>query len=258
MRDGIRDAMSWFVKSPPGTLPVFTPDGRQRLADCADYARAKPFPHLMLDGIFNPRLLRAIVNEFPDQNTNIVEEHNDGVYVRHKHNTTWETRFGHQTKSLFAVLSSPPVLLALERVCGISGLIADPYMFGGGLHFTGSGGKLAVHADFNRHPKLNLDRRLNLLIYLNEGWTEANQGWLELWDRDMGTCVTRISPVFNRLVIFGTTSSSFHGQPEPILGSPDLVRRSIALYYYTNGRPAEEITEVDHSTLWQQRPRDGY
>jgi Rps23 Pro-64 3,4-dihydroxylase Tpa1-like proline 4-hydroxylase len=136
--------------------------------------------------------------------------------------------------------------------------VPDPYMFGGGLHFTDSGGKLAVHADFNRHPKLNLDRRLNVLIYLNEGWTDDNQGWLELWDREMRNRVTRVSPVFNRTVMFSTTSFSFHGQPEPIIGPPDLVRRSIALYYYTNGRPAAEITDPDHSTLWQSRPADGY
>jgi Rps23 Pro-64 3,4-dihydroxylase Tpa1-like proline 4-hydroxylase len=115
-----------------------------------------------------------------------------------------------------------------------------------------------MHADFNRHPKLNLDRRLNLLVYLNEGWAEQNQGWLELWDRTMRNRVTRVLPVFNRTVVFSTTSFSFHGQPEPILGPPDLVRRSIALYYYTNGRPAEEISEPDHSTLWQARPDDGF
>jgi 2OG-Fe(II) oxygenase superfamily len=238
--------------------PVFTPDGLERLACHEGYSQAQPFPHLMLDGLFDPGLLRAVVNEFPDANKDVVEAHNDGTYVRLKHNTTWETSFGPHTRRLFAELASPSALLALERVSGISGLLPDPYMFGGGLHFTRAGGKLAMHADFNRHPKLNLDRRLNLLLYLNEGWTEANQGWLELWDREMRKCEARVLPLFNRTVLFSTTSFSFHGQPEPILGSSDLVRRSVALYYYTNGRPAEEITESDHSTLWRARPDEGY
>lgn len=130
---------------------------------------------------------------------------------------------------------------------------------GAGLHFTGAGGKLAIHADFNKHFKFKLDRRLNLLVYLNRGWTDENQGWLELWDRDMKSCVQRILPSFNRTVIFSTTDNSFHGQPEPIQGPPDLFRKSIALYYYSNGRPAEEVTSRDPSnTLRQQRPGSGY
>jgi Rps23 Pro-64 3,4-dihydroxylase Tpa1-like proline 4-hydroxylase len=65
------------------------------------------------------------------------------------------------------------------------GLIPDPYLFGGLLHATASSGKLAVHADFNKHFRFKLERRLNMLVFLNEGWTEENGGWLELWDQQM-------------------------------------------------------------------------
>jgi hypothetical protein len=258
MRFAMREGLGRLLGLPAPRLPVFAPGGLRRLSHYEGYASAEPFPYLMLDGLFNPELLRAVIDEFPDSEKNPVEAHNDGVYVRLKHNTTWETTFGPRTRQFFGEMASPAVLLALERASGVSGLIPDPYMFGGGLHFTGAGGKLAIHADFNRHPKLSLDRRLNLLIYLNEGWSEENQGWLELWDRDMCNSVVRISPIFNRTVVFNTTSFSFHGQPELILGPPELVRRSIALYYYTNGRPSNEITERDHSTLWQARPGGGY
>jgi hypothetical protein len=121
-------------------------------------------------------------------------------------------------------------------------------MFDGGLRFTELGGKFAVHANSDRHPKFNLDRRLTLLLYLNDGWKDENQGWLELWDRDMQAAVKRVLPVFNRTAIYSTSSSFFHGQPEPILGPPGLVRRSIALYYYTNGRPREDVIASDYST----------
>jgi hypothetical protein len=253
-----RNVKKWLRKSVSPQMPVFAPEGLKRLGCHEGYATEQPFPHLVLDGLFDQDMLRAIVREFPDKNNDSVEAHNDGVYVRLKHNTTWETEIGGHTRDFFAEMASPRVLLALERITGIAGLMPDPYLFGGGLHFTGSGGKLAVHADFNRHPKLMLDRRLNLLLYLNEGWSEENQGWLELWDREMRHCVTKVAPLFNRTVVFSTTSFSFHGQPEPILGPPSLVRRSIALYYYTNGRPSDETIEVDHSTLWQARPTHGY
>ena len=51
----------------------------------------------------------------------------------------------------------------LETLTGIDGLVPDPYFAGGGLHQIVRGGFLKVHADFNWHPKLRLDRRLNML-----------------------------------------------------------------------------------------------
>lgn len=242
----------------PWDMPVFAPDGLERLRDHAGYNTMKPFPHLQLDGLFNPDLLRAILAEWPAPDRGKLEAHNDGTFVRQKHNTTWETPFGPHTRRFFEEMAHPRVLMALEHVTQIWGLLPDPYLFGGGLHMTGVGGKLAVHADFNKHPRSKLDRRLNLLVYLNEGWTEENAGWLELWDRSMTSCVARVLPVFNRTAMFTTTSFSFHGQPEPIQGPPSLVRRSLALYYYTNGRPGTETTGEEHSTLWRERPVEGF
>ena len=46
---------------------------------------------------------------------------------------------------------------------------------------------------------------------------------------------------FNKLVIFNTTDFSFHGHPEPLKCPDNVTRKSLALYYYTNGRPKNEI-----------------
>ena len=89
-------------------------------------------------------------------------------------------------------MNSFEMLLWLEAVTGIEGLIPDPYFGGGGLHQIEPGGFLKVHADFNVHPKLNLDRRLNMLIYLNRDWKDEYGGHLELWERDMSRCRARI------------------------------------------------------------------
>ena len=60
-------------------------------------------------------------------------------------------------------MNSFEMLLWLEALTGIEGLIPDPYFGGGGLHQIEPGGFLKIHADFNVHPKLKLDRRLNML-----------------------------------------------------------------------------------------------
>ena len=241
-------------------IPLFAPDAIERLETYQGYSAAAPYSHFVMDGLFNPRALHLVLEEWPSQDK-AIETHDDGTYVKKKIGTTWRTKFGSNTRRYFSDLSSPQFLKALEKVTNMWGLIPDPYMFGGGLHATASGGKLAIHADYNKHPFFKLDRRLNLLIFLNEDWSEANAGWLELWDREMKSCVKRILPTFNRTVLFSTTSNSFHGQPEPIVGPPGLWRRSIALYYFSNGRadegaPPDSLGE--HSTLWQERPHSGF
>jgi hypothetical protein len=69
----------------------------------------------------------------------------------------------------------------------------------------------------------------------------------------MSAAGQKILPLFNRCAIFSTTEYSYHGHPTPLACPPDRTRKSMATYYYTNGRPEEEVTG-DHTTLFQARP----
>jgi Rps23 Pro-64 3,4-dihydroxylase Tpa1-like proline 4-hydroxylase len=53
----------------------------------------------------------------------------------------------------------------------------------GGLHTHARGGKLNVHLDYDIHPKLELQRYLNLIIYLTPGWKPEWGGGLGMWGR---------------------------------------------------------------------------
>jgi hypothetical protein len=92
---------------------------------------------------------------------------------------------------------------------------------------------LSVHADFNVHSPLKVERRLNLLVYLNKDWKMKYGGALELWDREMKACAKKVEPLFNRCVVFSTNATSFHGHPDPVAHPQGKPRRSLALYYYT-------------------------
>ena len=112
-----------------------------------------------------------------------------------------------------------------------------------------------MHADFNRYERFGLDRRVNVFLFLNADWDESWGGALELWPRDMSACEQKTQPVFNRLAIFRTTDFSYHGYADPIR-SP-YPRRSVSMYYYTNGRPDNEKVDPAegahaHGTLWQK------
>ncbi|MEO0649111.1 MAG: 2OG-Fe(II) oxygenase [Planctomycetota bacterium] len=223
------------------------------LSKKAEYARADPFPHAVLDNFLPTWLLERIVGEFPTRHADGWVQF-DGAQER-KLASTHESSFGPATQQLLINLNSAAFCEFLGELTGIPGLIPDPYFVGGGMHQIERGGFLKIHADFNRHQRLGLDRRLNLLLYLNDDWEESYGGHLELWKTDMSACAKRLLPSFNRCVIFSTTSDSFHGHPDPLKCPKGRYRRSIAAYYYTHGRPESETSEV-HDTLFQPRPSE--
>jgi hypothetical protein len=223
------------------------------------YAAADPFPHAVFDHFLDENVLAAVVSEVPDwsdpsgwlcYDTDLPDGR---VAQRGKLHISDEQQLGPTTRALLHELRSAAFLETLETLTGIAGLIPDPHNIGGGLHLCLPGSVLRVHADFSKHPIWDLDRRLNLLLYLNQGWQPDWGGNLELWRRDMSECRRRIVPEANRMVVFDTTRHSLHGHPEPVRCPEGRVRKSLALYYYTNGRPPEDET-TGHSTLWQDAP----
>lgn len=214
------------------------------------YSQALPFPHIIIDDFLPELLLNNILNEFPSSGS--IEWQKFENTAEKKLASKHELQMGETTRLLLYQLNSSTFVNFLERLTGIDGIIPDPHFVGGGLHQIERGGYLKMHVDFNRHGKLRLDRRLNLLLYLNKNWKEEYGGHLELWDKDMTRCEKKILPIFNRFVLFSTTDFSYHGHPEPLTCPEGQTRKSLALYYYSNGRPSEETSNA-HSTLFQAR-----
>ncbi len=235
------------------TLDRFLPlsrMGQLRVPARQRYLEAKPFPHIVFDNFFEPEILDRVLEEFPKPGAIRWQQFNTGQEI--KLASAAETSFGPVTRLLMYHLNSMTFLEFLSDVTGIPNLIPDPGFEGGGLHQILPGGKLGVHADFNKHRTFGLDRRLNMLVYLNKDWREEYGGHLQLWDRDMTQCHAKVLPLFNRVMIFGTTDFSYHGHPDPLTCPEGMSRKSLALYYFSNGRPAEEISG-EHSTLFRAR-----
>ena len=74
---------------------------------------------------------------------------------------------------------------------------------------------------------------------------------------NMTCCVTKVLPLFNRVLVFSTTDFTYHGHPNPLQCPEDMTRKSLALYYFSNGRPAEEVSGA-HSTLFKARSHDDF
>jgi len=211
-----------------------------------EYRDREPFPYALFDDAFDAQVLEEIILEF-DQAADSWHEFN--TRYEKKHQQSIEEKLGPTTRQFIHNLNSGPFLDFLEELTGIEGLIPDPHLTGGGLHRIPRGGKLGVHVDFNVHKRMGVYRRINVIVYLNKNWREEYGGELELWSRKQGRCVERILPAFNRMVIFNTTSESFHGHPNP-LNCPDGVHRmSLALYYYTANDSGNQKKKA-HSTLF--------
>jgi Rps23 Pro-64 3,4-dihydroxylase Tpa1-like proline 4-hydroxylase len=218
------------------------------------YNQAEPFPHITFDNFFDEDVIHEIVRDFPSPTGLNWHRYKNGA-EKDKLQSTSELEIPPSIRSLFWALNSSTFVHFLERLTGIEGLIPDPHLDGGGLHQTEKGGWLKVHIDYNYHKVWRLDRRLNLILYLNDEWDEGWGGALEFWDRDVEKCLKRILPVKNRVVVFNTSEVSYHGHPDPLSCPQDVTRKSIALYYYSNGRPAEEKAH-EHSTVFVQRPNE--
>jgi Rps23 Pro-64 3,4-dihydroxylase Tpa1-like proline 4-hydroxylase len=194
-----------------------------------------PFRHWVIEPFADPQLLERVLEEWP-----AVMQEKDVSTSKKRHLSDYG-QMGPYTQDLIGALNSDGFCETLSKLTGIEDLIADPELAGGGLHHIDPGGFLKIHADFNWHPRLKAVRKLNLLLYLNKDWQW--NGGLQLCDESLRV-VKEIRPSFNRCVVFETTSTSFHGHPDP-LNAP-VPRKSIALYYYVKADQPERI----HSTIY--------
>lgn len=199
------------------------------------FETATPFPHLVIDGFLPEDLAAELAGAFPPPQSDIWWRYDNPLEKKLACNEP--AKLPPVIQETLAALNSPELCAELTRLTGIEGLQSDPGLHGGGLHCIRPGGKLDVHVDYSLHPKLHLERRLNLIVYLNRDWQESWGGHLELWDAAMSRCEMRVLPIFNRAVIFRTGDGSYHGHPEPLACPPDQARKSLALYYLSAPRP---------------------
>jgi hypothetical protein len=226
-------------------LPTITAAATARFAD------AQPFPHAVFDDTVSLPS-ESVVAAFPDERWKSWRRYRD-EYQRGKLICSDVTRMPPLLRRLVADCNAPPFLDALAELTGVGQLIPDPYLEGGGLHATLAGGTLAPHTDFHVYTRLGLYRRLNVLVYLNPGWTDADGGELQLFAPGSAEPSVEIAPVFGRLVVFRTDDRSPHGFTTPV--APGRVRRSLAFYYYT----ATESDEFagDTNTYWRDHGTSG-
>jgi len=202
------------------------------------YEIKEPFPFKIIDNFFTDEILDKIMDDVQELKT----KHADYVF----YDSSWEKNKYAFTKyynlkplllGIFKYLNSNEFINYLEKLTGINDIIReDISLQGAGIHRILNDGFLNIHSDFNSYYSDKygkLDRRINLLIYLNPDWKDEYNGHLLLCDNKTNEVKYKIKPILNRCVIFNTSKHSLHGHPEPLCLPEGRVRESIAVYYYT-------------------------
>jgi len=223
-----------------------------------EYDAAHPFRHLVFEEFFSPGFAEALIEHFPAFDPALAKNENGEIGAKCVHENL--PALGGPFRRLDALIQSREFLDWLGGVTGIDGLCYDPDYFGGGTHENRHGQDLDPHVDFNKHPASGLHRRLNLIVYLNHDWHEDWGGAIEFHTDPRlppgENEIKYIQPRFNRAVLFETTHWSWHGFERIHLPGGDAdprSRKSVALYFYSPTRPAEEMTKP-HSTIYVERP----
>lgn len=207
----------------------------------------KPFRYHIIDNFLEFKLAETISDEFPDYYSENWLFYQNALENKKALNN-WNI-FKPETYKLITFLNSSEFISSLKKITGITNLYPDIGLHGAGLHIHGNGGKLNIHLDYSIHPKLQLQRKLNLILYLTPSWNSEWGGNLEFWSHDNEKNLPKNREVivenrFNRAILFDTTQNSWHGFAEKIKSPENVYRKSIAVYY---------LTELDKNTPERKR-----
>ncbi len=220
---------------------------------------AEPFPHIVFEGLFDPLILKVASKNFPNlDKSNHGAKRYSGLTMSKLESNYPPYLYPLSIRYLCQFFSSPGFLQFLQLLTGFNELlIPDPSLLGGGLTQLNRNGFIKLHNELNLHPKNHLDRRVNVILYLNEFWGDNWGGYVELWDEKMNKKIKRsYKPLINRLLILPNNDYTFYGTPDPLKCPANIFSKSLTLFFYSNGRPKVELKknrEVNQIT-YKERP----
>jgi Rps23 Pro-64 3,4-dihydroxylase Tpa1-like proline 4-hydroxylase len=140
------------------------------------------------------------------------------------------------------------VINSIASIIGNNDIIADEFLYAGGLSRMEEGNYLSPHLDNSHDKDRSLYRVLNLLYYVTPNREIEDGGNLELWDKGLKNDRTIIHSKFNRLAIMVTNKESWHGVSKVKKGN----RCCISNYYFS--KKAMTTDDYFHVTSFRGFP----
>ena len=219
------------------------------------FRSGQPFPHLVIDGLFDPEFLRNICESFEELPAGSWGLSNHRL--QKKAGTASDARLPDIAKCYFDNLNSVPMRRFLSRTTGIEGLLPDPSLYSGGMHKVPDGGLFELHTDFAYHPTTLCRNRIAVITYLNEGWQAEFGGALELWQSSPRVRIAPILPVFGRTIVMEVGPRNVHGHPDAVRAPEGRSRRSLSAYFYTEC-VSSGLDRRTSTTAYVDRPTAGF
>lgn len=155
-----------------------------------------------------------------------------------------------KAKQLVEDFHNQAVMIEISKLLGLDDIRYDPHLIGAGYSKSYNGDSLKIHTDFNWNDTIQMYRAASFIIYLNQAWEDNFGGHLEFRDTDNNKILHKISPKFNRAVIWKHHHLGFHGFPDPIVCPQSLSRNTFRLFFYQTTPLYQEDAEPHRSLYW--------
>ena len=207
-----------------------------------------PFKHTVLDNFIKEEYIEPLLEHLNTLTIDKSYYHGNDLIEKNKY--AFKDNFTGELKGLFEELNGEKFINLLEQKFEINDIIKNNLnLRGAGVHKIFNEGFLCMHSDFEGYIDPihgMLDRRLNLLLYMNKDWKYNGELCLSLNDK----IVKKIPPILNRCVIF-VTPDNIHGHPEPLKIPNNICRQSITTYYYTKNTTGKNLnSKIIKPVIW--------
>lgn len=215
---------------------------RDRLAE--QYAAAAQ-PYFALDDLLPEELSEAIYHAFPRQDEMTLK-----ASIREKKYVTSQmNQCNPLLEEIVFAFQDSRVVELVSAITGIRQLEPDAQLYAGGVSLMSQSHFLNPHIDNSHDRKRERYRVLNLLYYVSPAWQTGFGGNLELWPEGPTGKPMVVESKFNRLVVMGTTTRSWHSVNEVRVDKP---RCCVSNYYFSKVSP--EADDYFHITSFRGRP----
>lgn len=203
--------------------------------------------HFVLDEVLPEEIARTIAAAFPVDGAGFNDR---SSFREHKKTLAKLAKTDPVLGAISLAFQEDNVIAKIAEITRMTGLEPDRSFYAGGLSMMFPGDFLNPHIDNSHDGERKRYRRINLLYYVNEGWSEECGGNFELWD----DCVTQQKTIvsgFNRLVAMETNKASWHSVSKVVT---DMPRRCVSNYYFSDVSPDGD--KYFHVTSFTGRPTE--
>ena len=157
-------------------------------------ANKHPYGYCSTSNFFPREVIQSISTSFKFPET--IGSTSDVLFQKTKRALNDYNLFPNEIKQAVDYLNSQDFINILEEKFKINNLVADPALFGGGMHESRNGGYLKFIQILYTLEKRN-SKNVEFISLFKQNWDENRIGAIELWDQKIQNNFLKIYPKIN-------------------------------------------------------------